>query len=72
MILETVLLRSHEVATLVLSDSDVPLPGGGGISRVHVYRDGDTGWTDRHPHVLSSVVTTDDWWGVGARNSDCE
>ena len=30
MILETVLLGSPEVATLILSDPDVPGPGGGG------------------------------------------
>ena len=40
MILETVLLRSHEVATLVLCDSDVPGPGGGGGGGVDVYIDG--------------------------------
>ena len=38
-ILETVLLRSHEVATLVLSDSDVPGPGGGGGGGVNIYID---------------------------------
>ena len=63
MILETVLLRHDEVVstTLVLSHSDAPLPGGGRVSCVHVYRDRHTGWTDRYPHVLPSVVATDDW-----------
>ena len=71
-ILEAVLLRDNKVVipTLVLSDSDVPLPGGGGISGVHVYRDGHTGWTDRHPHVLPSVVATDDWGGRESRSSN--
>ena len=65
MILETVLLRSHEVATLVLCDSDVPGPGGGGGGGVDVDVDGDTGGTGRHPHVLPGVVATD-----GGRGSE--
>ncbi len=69
MILETVLLRGHEVATLVLSDTDVPGPGGGGGGGVDVDGDGHTGVTGGHPHVLASVVATDDWWGGEPRNS---
>ena len=63
MILEAVLFRHDEVVipTLVLTDSDVPVPGSGGVARVDIYRDGHTGWTDRYPHVLPSVVATDDW-----------
>ena len=37
MILEAVLLRGHQVAALVLSDLDLPLPGGGGATGVNVY-----------------------------------
>merc|ERR1711997_610054 len=48
-VLETVLLWSHEVATLVLSDSDVPGPGGGGGGGVDVQRDGHTGVTGGNP-----------------------
>ena len=70
MILETVLLRSHEVATLELSDNNVPGPGGGGGGSVDVQRDGHTGVTGGHPHVLSSVVATDDWWSVEPRHTD--
>ena len=60
MILETVPLRSHEVATLVLSDSDVPRPGGGGRVGVDVEGERDAGVTGGHPHVLAGVVATDD------------
>ena len=60
MVLETVLLWSHEVATLVLSHSHVPGPGGGGAGGVDVQCDGHTGVTGWHPHVLPSVVATDD------------
>ena len=70
MILETVLLRSHEVATLVLSDNNVPGPGGGGGGSVDVQRDGYAGVTGGHPHVLPSVVATDDWWGIIPRHTD--
>ena len=70
MILETVLLRSHEVATLVLSDNNVPGPGGGGGGSVDVQRDGHTGVTGGNPHVLASVVATNYWWGSVARNTD--
>ena len=70
MILETVLLRSHEVATLVLSHFDVPGPGGGGGGGVDVDVEGDTRVTGWHPHVLASVVTTDDWWWSIPGNSD--
>ena len=37
MILEAVLFRSHQVAALVLSDLDLPLPGGGGAPGVDIY-----------------------------------
>ena len=69
-ILETVLFRSPEVATLVLSDLDVPGPGGGGGGGVDVDVDGDTGGTGGHPHVLTSVVATDDWRSSEARHTD--
>ena len=59
MILETVLLRSHEVPTLVLSHLDVPGPGGGGGGRVDVDVDGHTVVTGGDPHVLPGVVATD-------------
>ena len=59
MILETVLLRSHHVATLVLSHLDLPIPGGASPS-VDVEGDGDTGGTGRDVHVLTGVVSTDD------------
>ena len=58
MILETVLLWGNEVATLVLSHLDVPIPGGGGGVSVDVEVDGHTGVTGGHPHVLSGVVAT--------------
>ena len=58
-ILETVLLRSHEVPTLVLSHLDVPGPGGGGGGRVDVDVDGHARVTGGDPHVLSGVVATD-------------
>ena len=51
MILETVLLRSHEVATLVLSHSDVPGPTGGGGGGVDVDVDGHTGVTGGDPPI---------------------
>ena len=70
MILETILLWSHEVPTLVLSDFDVPVPGGGGGVSVDVQVDGPTGVTGGHPHVLASVVATDDRWGGVSRNTD--
>ena len=69
-VLKTILLWSHEVATLVLSDSDVPFPGGGGGGGVDVQRDGHTGVTGRYPHVLASVVATNCWWRSVARNTD--
>ena len=70
MILETVLFWSYEVATLVLSDNNVPGPGGGGGGSVDVQRDGHTGFTGGQPHVLPSVVATDDWWGIIPRHTD--
>ena len=60
MILQTVFLRSHEAPALVLSDSHVPGPGGGGGVRVDVHGERDTGVTGWHPHVLAGVVATDD------------
>ena len=36
MVLEAVLLRHHEVATVVLRHLDLPLPGGGRGPRVYV------------------------------------
>ena len=72
MILETVLFRSHEVATLELSDSDVPFPGGGGGGSVDVQRDGHTGVTGRHPHVLPSVVATNNRRGAKPGSTDYE
>ena len=63
-ILKTALLRSHEVAALVLSHLDVPRPGGGGGGGVDVQGEGHTGVTGWNPHVLASVVATDyRWWG---------
>ena len=70
MVLETFLLWSHEVATLVLSHLDVPLPRGGGGGGVDVQCDGHTGVTGRHPHVLPSVVATDNRRGAKPRNTD--
>ena len=70
MILETVVLRSNEVATLVLTDFDVPGPGGGGGGGVDVQLDLHTGVTGGHPHVLPGVVATDDRWGGKPRSGD--
>ena len=70
MILQTVLLRSPEVAALVLGHLDVPGPGGGGGEGVDVQGDGHTGGTGGDPHVLPSVVATDDRRGGGPRDSD--
>ena len=69
-ILETVLLWGNEVATLVLSDFDVPVPGGGGGVSVDVQVDGHTGVTGGHPHVLSGVVATDNGGRGEPRNTD--
>ena len=70
MILETVLLWGNEVATLVLSHLDVPVPGGGGGVSVDVQVDGHTGVTGGHPHVLSGVVATDNGGRGEPRNTD--
>ena len=70
MVLETVLLRSHEVAALVLSHLDVPLPGGGGGGGVDVQGEGHTGVTGRYPHMLPGVVATDNWRGAKPGNTD--
>ena len=70
MILETVLFWSYEVATLVLSDFDVPGPGGGGGGGVDVHIDGHTGVTGGHPHVLAGVVATNYGWGVIPGHTD--
>ena len=69
-VLETVLLRSHEVPTLVLSHFDVPGPGGGGGGGVDVQGEGHTGVTGGHPHVLPSVEATDCWGVAKPRNTD--
>ena len=71
-ILQAIRLRDVEVvgATLVLADSDVPVPGGGRGPGVDVNGDGHTGWTDRYPHVLSGIVATDDRRGAKSRNTD--
>ena len=70
MVLETVLLRSHEVAALVLSHLDVPVPRGGGGVSVDVQVDGHAGVTGGHPHVLSGVVATDNGGRGEPRNTD--
>ena len=72
MILQAVFLWYDEVviATLILSDSDVPGPSGGGGGGVDVDGDGHAGGTCGHPHVLPSVVATDDWWGIIPRHTD--
>ena len=70
MILEAVLLRSPEVAALVLRHLDVPGPGGRGGGGVDVEGDGDTGVTGWDPHVLPGVVATDDRGRVEPGNSD--
>ena len=75
MILEAVFLWHDEVviATLVLSDSDVPGPGGGGGGGVDVQLDGHTGvFAGGHPHVLPGVVATDDRRGGEPGNTDYE
>ena len=59
MILETVLFRSHQISTLILSDFDLPLPNGGGGAGINVDFDLVTlsgGW---YEHVLTGVVSTD-------------
>ena len=58
-ILEAVLVWSHHVPALVLRHLDLPLPGGGRGARVYVDVDGVAGVGGGHPHVLSSVVATD-------------
>ena len=70
--MKTVLLRSSEVATLVLTDFDVPGPGGASGGGVDVHVDGHTGVTGGHPHVLTSVVATDYRWGVIPRDTHYE
>ena len=70
MILQTVLLRSPEVAALVLGHLDVPGPGGGGGEGVDVQGDGHTGGAGGHPHVLPGVVATDDRRGGEPRNTN--
>ena len=72
MILQAVPFRSHEVPTLVLSDFDVPLPGGGRGGGVDVQGDGDTGVTGGHPHVLASDVATNNRRWAKPRNTDYE
>ena len=69
-ILQAILLRSPEVATLILSDLDVPGPGWGGGGGVDVQGDGDTGVTGGHPHVLPGVVAADGGWRGEPRDSN--
>ena len=69
-ILETVLLRSHEVPALVLSHLDVPGPGGGGGGRVDINGDGHTGGAGGDKHVLPGVVAADYWGRREARHTD--
>ena len=59
MILETVLLRHHHVAALILSHLDLPLPGGASGPSVDVNVDLVAGVRGGDPHVLASVVATD-------------
>ena len=72
MVLQTVLLRSHQVSTLELSDFDIPGPGGGGAGRVDVEADGDTGITGGDKHVLPGVVAADHRWGGVPGNTHYE
>ena len=69
-ILQTVLFWCPEVSALVLSDFDLPGPGDGGGGGVDVQVDHHTGVTGGHPHVLASVVATDDRWRGEPRNTD--
>ena len=63
MILEAILLRSHQVSTFILGDFDLPLPGGGGGQSVDINVDliALSGGGDEH--VLASVVAADGGWG---------
>ena len=69
-ILQAVLLRSIEVAALVLRHPDAPGPGGGGGGRVDINGEGHTGGTGGDEHVLPGVVAAD-YWGrtMGERQS---
>ena len=62
MVLEAILLRSHQVSTFVLSHLDLPLPGGPSGPGVNVNVDLVAGVGGGDPHVLASVVATDHWW----------
>ena len=68
MILEAILLGSHQVSTFILGDFDLPLPGGGSGQSVDINVDliAQNGGGDEH--VLASVVAADGGWG-GARLS---
>ena len=59
MILETVLLRRHHVAALVLGHLDLPLPGGASGPGVDVDVDLVAGVGGGDPHMLPGVVATD-------------
>ena len=59
MILEAILLRSHQVSTLILGDFDLPLPGGGGGQSVDINVDLVTLSGGRDEHVLASIVAAD-------------
>ena len=58
-VLQTILLRGPQVATLVLRHLDLPVPGGGGAG-VDVQCDGHTGVGGGDIHVLPGVVAADD------------
>ena len=62
MILKTVLLRHHHVATLVLGHLDLPLPGGPSGPGVDVDVDLVAGVGGGDPHVLAGVVAADGGW----------
>ena len=70
MILEAILLRSHQVSTLILGDFDLPLPGGGGGQSVNINVDLVTLRGGRDEHVLSRVVATDSWRNRTSRVGD--
>ena len=70
MILETVSIRSRQVATLVLAHLDLPAPRGPGAPRVNINVNVGTQIRGWHPHVLTSVVAADDWRGRETRSSN--
>ena len=58
--LQAVLLWSSHASTLVLSDFDLPAPGGSSRGRVQVQGDHVALVAGGDVHVLASVLTTDD------------